>query len=63
VSDRPPAVPCLLIVVPLEGAVAVRSLSRNEEHDRLIEWIMARPRLAELLSSLFELVREDEAAQ
>jgi len=58
-SSRPPLVPCLIVVIPLEGQPSVRALTRDEENDRLVEWVMSRPRLAALLSALIELLREE----
>jgi len=43
--------------------VAVRSISVDREHDRLVEWVMSRPRLAKLLSDIVELVREENEGE
>jgi hypothetical protein len=58
-ADGPPQVPLLLVVVPLEGRPSVRSLTTDQDTDRLRDWIVSRPRLAEALAALIDAVADE----
>jgi hypothetical protein len=55
-SRRPDLPPCLLIVLPFEGAPRIYSDAQTDaESNRLCDWICSHPDLAGLLDRAIEI--------